>query len=192
MDLDVELDMEKKNSRLNNLVAITVALLSIFLALTKIKDDNIVEAMLKSQSNAVDTWNEYQAKKIKQHLMELGQGEAVLFDLNSTGIAKKTAQEHAKIFSDQLADYKLQEKEIKEKAESFEKRYEELEYRNDQFHLADAVLSIALALLAVTALTEKRWLLYFAWVFTGLGVFLSIVSFLALPFHPDWFIGLLK
>src|SRR6266487_5317596 len=58
--------------RLNNLVAISVALLAAFMAVTKVKDDNIVQAMLQAKSDAVDTWGEYQAKRIKHHVVELG------------------------------------------------------------------------------------------------------------------------
>ena len=42
--------------RLNTLVAVFVALLATFMAVTKVKDDNIVQAMLQAKSDAVDTW----------------------------------------------------------------------------------------------------------------------------------------
>ena len=46
----------------------TVALVSVFMAVTKVKDDNIVQAMLQTKSDAVDSWNEYQSKKLKHHM----------------------------------------------------------------------------------------------------------------------------
>src|SRR6185369_6837370 len=71
-NLQDRLDLSEAKNRLNNWVAITVAIVSVFMAVTKVKDDNIVQAMLQTKSDAVDTWNEYQAKKVKQHMAELG------------------------------------------------------------------------------------------------------------------------
>ena len=61
--------------RFNNWVAIAVALLAAFMAITKVKDDNLVQAMLQAKSDAVDTWSEYQSKRIKHHLSELGRDQ---------------------------------------------------------------------------------------------------------------------
>ena len=71
-DLQDRLDLSEAKNRLNNLVAISVAIISVFMAVTKVKDDNIVQAMLQAKSDAVDTWNEYQSKKLKHHMAELG------------------------------------------------------------------------------------------------------------------------
>lgn len=57
MDLDIGTDND--NKRLNRLVAITVVLLSVFGAVTKIKDDNILQAMQKAKSESVDAGAEY-------------------------------------------------------------------------------------------------------------------------------------
>src|SRR5436190_7804913 len=77
METPKEINAESKTSgRLNSLVAISVALLAAFMAVTKVKDDNIVQAMLQAKSDAVDTWGEYQAKRIKHHLEELGRDQA--------------------------------------------------------------------------------------------------------------------
>src|SRR5437773_5775194 len=54
--------------RLNIAVALAVALLATFMGITKVKDDNIVQAMLQVKSDAVDTWSEFQAKSRKQHV----------------------------------------------------------------------------------------------------------------------------
>ena len=60
--MDVEIGTDSANRRLNRLVAITVVILSVFGAVTKIKDDNIVQAMQKAKSESVDAWAEYQAR----------------------------------------------------------------------------------------------------------------------------------
>jgi hypothetical protein len=55
---------------------VRAAILAAFMAVTKVKDDNIVQAMLQAKSDAVDTWNEYQSTRLKHHLLELGHDQA--------------------------------------------------------------------------------------------------------------------
>ena len=57
MDADVKTD--GSNRRLNNLVAVTVVILSVFMAVSKIKDDNVTQAMQKAKQESVDAWAEY-------------------------------------------------------------------------------------------------------------------------------------
>src|SRR5438552_15687118 len=88
----------KSSSRLNNLVAISVALLAAFMAVTKVKDDNIVQAMLQAKSDAVDSWGEYQAKRIKHHLVELGHDQA-------TAMRANAPPQSATVLEDELKRY---------------------------------------------------------------------------------------
>jgi hypothetical protein len=60
-----------------------------------------------------------------------------------------------------------------------------LNVRHDQFDLAEAGISVAIALLGVTALTGKRWLLGFAGVFLGVGVLFGLAGFLNWNIHAD-------
>src|SRR5436305_12494727 len=57
--------------RLNMRVALAVAILATFMGVTKVKDDNIVQAMLQAKSDAVDTWAQFQAKSTKEHLSQV-------------------------------------------------------------------------------------------------------------------------
>src|SRR5213079_1513211 len=67
---------ENSRDRFNNWIAVSVAILAAFMAVTKVKDDNTVQAVLQAKSDAVDSWNEYQSKRIKHHLVELGHDQA--------------------------------------------------------------------------------------------------------------------
>ena len=142
--------------RLNMWVAVSVALLATFMAVTKVKDDNIVQAMLQAKTDAVDTWSEYQAKRIKEHLLELARNQAIVF--RST-VAKQAApiwDEQVKHYESEIARYRKEEGELKDKARSFEKQYDALNFRDDQFDLSDAVLSVSIATLAMTSLTQRN------------------------------------
>ena len=130
--------------RLNSLVAITVAVLAAFMGITKIKDDNIVQAMQQAKINAVDTWGEYQAKKIKHHLAE--QSLTHLDALQLLAPTNATAQFQAlrERYEANVLRYTREEKELMDKARAFEADYDRLNYRDDQFDLSDALLAIAL------------------------------------------------
>lgn len=47
-DLQERLDLSEAKNRLNNWVAISVAIISVSMAITKVKDDNIVQKDRKS------------------------------------------------------------------------------------------------------------------------------------------------
>src|SRR5512143_3426681 len=61
---------QESNSRLNNAVAVLVALVATSMALFNIKDGNVVQAMAQAQAASIDTWSYYQSKSTKQHMAE--------------------------------------------------------------------------------------------------------------------------
>jgi len=70
--MDADVKTESADKRLSDLVAITVVILSVFMAISKVKDDNINQAMQKAKSELVDAWAEYQSSRIKLHVDENG------------------------------------------------------------------------------------------------------------------------
>jgi len=181
---DLMTEKDSKN-RLNNWVAVSVAILAAFMAVTKVKDDNIVQAMLQAQSSAVDTWSEYQSTRLKQHMMELGKDQAQA--LRSAAQAQTAPQldEQVKHYDSEINRYTQESKDLQDKAHGFEAQYDALNFRDDQFDLSDAALSVALAMLAVTALTGKRWLLWASLAFAGLGLIMGLAGLFGLHIHPD-------
>jgi uncharacterized protein DUF4337/F pilus assembly protein of type IV secretion system len=191
-DLRDDLAAAQARNRLNNWVAVSVAILSAFMAVTKVKDDNIVQAMLQTKSDAVDSWNEYQAKKLKHHLAELGLRQAQALKTLAPGKGDGVLAVQAREYQATISRYEKEEEQLKKKAREFEAQYDALNYRDDQFDLSDALLSVSLALLAVTALTSKRQLFAFSWVFAGFGVLVGCSGLLGLHLHPDWLTRLLS
>ena len=173
MENPADINGGEAQNRLNNAVAVMVAIVAAFMAVTKVKDDNIVQAMLQAKSDAVDTWSEYQSKRIKQHLEELGRDQSQM-------LRASVPAESAARLDEQT------------KARGLEAQYDALNYRDDQFDLSDAALSVALAMLAVTALTGKRWLLWASLLFAGFGVLMGLAGLFGLHLHPDWLTKLLS
>jgi len=177
-------------SNLNGLVAVTVAIVATFIAVCNVKDGNIVQAMEQAQASGVDEWSYFQAKGTKLNIAESARDQLVL----QREIAGSSMTPEARALVDKkLADYDAkihlyeQEKaDIKKTAEGFQKEYDRLNTHDDQFDMSEALNSVAIALLGITALTRKRRLLYVAWTFAGLGVVLGIAGFAGLGFHPDF------
>lgn len=191
-NLQERLDRSEAKNRLNNWIAISVAIISVFMAITKVKDDNIVQAMLQAKSDAVDTWNEYQAKKIKQHMAELGVNQVKALQVVSQGKGTLELVSQQKQYQDSITRYQTEEDALAKKAKGFEKQYDDLNFRDDQFDLSDATLSISLAMLAIAALTGKRKLLVLAWIFAGFGLLMGLAGLMELSLHPSALVKLLS
>ncbi len=184
---------ENTGSRdMGDFIGITVALLSAFMAVTKVKDDNLVQAMMQAKSDAVDTWSEYQSKKIKHHMMEMGRNEARDMSLLAPGVAIDSIQSQIKNYSEEINKYDQEEKSLLIRAKDFESRYDILNNRDDQFDISDAALSISLGVLGIAALTRKRWLLGLSWFFGGFGLIMGLAGLLGWAIHPDWLVKLLS
>jgi hypothetical protein len=100
--------------------------------------------------------------------------------------------EQARDYQANITRYQGEEELLKKKAKGFEAQYDALNFRDDQFDLSDAALSISLALLAVTALTGKRQLFAFSWLFAGFGVLMGVAGLYGFSLHPDWLTKLLS
>src|SRR5262245_59662490 len=176
----------ESKDRLTNWVAISVALLAAFMAVTKIKDDNIVQAMLKSKSDAVDTWSEYESKRIKHHLLELGRDQNIALRETEAKQSSTTLDGQLKHYESEIARYQKEEGELQQKARGYESQYDALNYRDDQFDLSDAALSISIAMLGVTASDRKERCVWRALVVGGCGVVLGKAGLAGLRIHPGW------
>jgi hypothetical protein len=186
-----EPEAEGDNRRLNRLVAVTVVILSVFLAVSKVKDDNVVQAMQKAKQESVDAWAEYQAARIKLHVDENALGTLRL--LETTGnVDKALAAKQVAEYEADIAKYQARSKETRTKAEALEAEYDRLNTIDDQFDLSEAFLAIAIAVAAVAALTEFYSLLVLSWVSGGIGVAFGLSGFLGWGLRPEFLVKLLS
>jgi hypothetical protein len=167
---------EIHDRRLNRAVAITVVILSVTMALTNIKDGNIVQNMQQAQATQVDSWNEYQATRLKLHMEEIAQAQA------GSSAARATQQ---------IAKYARESAILKAQAQAARDDYDHNNFRDDQFDLSDGLASIALATTAISALVELWWLLYVGWIAGGLSILFMVAGFAQLPIHPNAIISFL-
>ena len=169
---------------LGSTVALLVALAATCMALASVKDRNITLRMNQAQAKAIDTWNYYQAKSMKQNLAESTLDELMALN-TSTAAGAAEVGKRIDNYKKSVSRYEHEKGEVKEEAEGYEKKYEALNQQHDLFDLCDAALSVAIALLGVTALTRKRSLLAVAAVFLVAGAFFGVAGFMNLPIHPE-------
>jgi Domain of unknown function (DUF4337) len=180
----------RDNSRLNMTVAITVALLSTVMGVCKVKDDNIVQAMQQAQANKLDHWAFYQARNIRE---EVARATLVQLKIQAADAHDPERFKPAIVSYEQLlVEQEKKKLELKEQSEKDQKDYDAANFRDDQFDLSDAFLALAVALLAVTALTGQRWLYGAAMVPTLFGVVMGLAGLCGWGIHPSWLTSLLS
>jgi hypothetical protein len=183
---------EARLARLNALVAITVAVLATFMGICKVKDDNIVQAMQQAQADKIDHWGYYQARNLRQEVAEATVAQLTLSRLGAPATAQAGYDAAIAKYQAVAADQAKKKDEVKAQAEQDQKTYDSLNFRDDQFDLSDAAIAIAIALLAVTALT-RLWPLYWVSLLpTGYGFLMGLAGLTGLPWHPDALIKLLS
>jgi hypothetical protein len=184
--MELELKLE---SELGAMVAVTVVVLSVFMAITKLKDENIIQGMQHTQVSAVDNWNEYQAERIKLHIDE-NDSAALRLRTGLVGADATALGAEVKRLSDKLDHYGKASTALAKAAKADEARYQDLNSRHDQFDIADALCSIALALSAVAALANRRLLLFIGWGVGGAGVLMGVAGLASWNIHPEWLASL--
>lgn len=190
--VDTQNDAPAAGKKLNATVAITVALLATFMGICKVKDDNITQSMQQAQANRVDHWAFYQARNVRE---EVAKSTVVQLRLAAAGkpaaeqaAYREAIQQYEKISQDQAA----KKADAKAQAEQDQKTYDAANFKDDQFDLSDALLAIAISLLAITALTQL-WALYFtALVPTAFGVVMGLSGLAGWDLHPQALIALLS
>ncbi|MBS1565044.1 MAG: DUF4337 domain-containing protein [Bacteroidetes bacterium] len=164
-------------SKINSIVAIFVSITATFMALCNVKDGNVVQAMSQAQAHAIDAWSYFQAKSTKQSIAENSLQMLQLQKAPDSVIHKYEAK---------IKGYEKEKAEIKTEAEGYEKEYNDINVFDDQFDMTDALLTISIAMFGITALTQKRWLLWFAASVSALGILFGLTAFLHISLHSDF------
>ena len=182
-------------SPLNAIVAISVAVTATFTALCNVKNSNIVQAMAQEQAEAVDAWAYYQSKSTKENIAQSALDQLQLqrdLTANPSPEARALMDKKLAEYTERVKHYEADKATIQKTAEEHRAQYDHLNVHDDQFDMAEALMSIGIALFGVTALTQKRPLLVTALVFAGLGALMGLAGFAGWNLHPNFLAGLLS
>lgn len=157
-------------SRLNGAVAIAVALLSCLMGLCDLQAGHLNHAMQRLQAEVNDHWAFYQARNLRE---EVARAALAQIRLQAAGLPERERGAHDEAiaaYEGTAARQAEQKQRVRQQAEAAQQRYAGLSARSEHFYRAEASLSIAIALLAITALTQRRWLFGVAMLASLLGV----------------------
>ena len=169
---------EAGKSRINSMVALLVAIAATVMALCNVKDGNIVQAMSQAQAHTLNAWSYFEAKSTKQNI--------TLNALETVKLLNRAGNDSLiKMYEEKIARYEKEKAEIKQQAEGFQKEYDDLNLFDDQFDMTEALLTITIAMLGITSLTQKKWLLYFSAGVGLIGILLGLTAFMKISLHSD-------
>jgi hypothetical protein len=180
--MEFEVSAQARDKALNRRVAMTVVIFSVAMGLCNIKDANIVQAMQQAKSDSVDRWAEYQATKTKWHIAETALSEIRVV------AGQRPAPEAIRALAAlkrEMDKYRTSAPLLAKQARGFAERYDQLNVHDDQFDASEALLSTAVSVAAVAALTENFAALLGSWTFGLMGLFMGACGFAALAFHPQ-------
>ncbi len=175
----------KAKNHLNTWVAITVALIATFMGLCSVKDGNIVQAMQQNQADKIDNWNFYQARNIRETVYQSTADQLKLMAMSAPPAMKAQYEKQISAYEKKAAEQEEKKKQQKTDAEKADKDYNTWNIHDDQFDLSEALLSLAIALLATTALTNKRALYFVALVPTFFGVLMGLAGLIGWSLHSN-------
>ncbi len=144
-------------------VAVSTAFMAALAALGSLMAGHHSNEALIGQLKASDQWAYYQAKGIKYEI------------LHSTNRLDKDGAEAAQIKTD-MAKYKTEQADIKEKAEAAEKESEEHLQKHIAISRCVTLFQIAIAISAISIVTAKRFLWYIAVVLTISGAVMFAIG----------------
>jgi hypothetical protein len=170
--------VEQRKSRLNAWVAITVALLATFLGICQVKAGNIAQAMQQAQAKSIDHWAWYQFRKVRSEIFQSTADQLRLQALSAPIRVREEYDRQIAAYRSRADEQKAEMKKTQAEAEGFDKEYDALNVHDDQFDQSEAFISLSLALLALTALTQKRWLFGLAMVPITFGVLMGLAGLL--------------
>ena len=181
----------KRASKLNTIVAASVAIAATFMAVCNVKSGNVVQAMSKTQVDIVDTWSFFQAKSTKQGLAEAAVAQLVIERSRVPPEELAKLETEIGLYKERVDRYEKEKTDLQSKVDALEKEYERLRVKDDQFDISESLVSVGIALLGITALTQKRWMLFVAGAFAGFGALVGLAGFAGWNLRPQWLADLL-
>ncbi|MFZ2030862.1 MAG: DUF4337 domain-containing protein [Vitreimonas sp.] len=166
-----EQEESESDRRFNNLIAISIAFVATFMALSAIKSGNLDKAIAQTQAERIDNWAWYQAVRVREDMgtYELSNLQRLQRNAHDAGERARLATEIT-AQNGEIAHIRQRKDEVQTLARRSDSDLASMQPLGDQYDLSDALLSIATALLAICALARVRWLFWFSLIPAAAGL----------------------
>ena len=151
--------------------------------------------MQQKQADRNNSWAWYQARNLREAVYEFASDELSLTRPNESADDRKAREGKAAEYKRRTEDQARKKEDQKKEAEQADVEYKALNAKDDQFDICEATLTLALALMGVTALVKKRWLFWFALVPAAIGVIMGVAGFMGMDTDfaaVRWVMGILS
>jgi hypothetical protein len=133
-------------------ISLAISILAVLVAMVTVVGHRTHTEAVLMQGKATDTWNEYQAKKIRMESLSVVVDQ---MSLQATVDAKATAAKIAE-YKDHIAKWKEDLKEETDTAKEYEEKVERAEAKAVRFDIGEALLQISVVLSSITLFTRRR------------------------------------
>lgn len=147
-------------------LALTTVIFAVCATLSTFKGGGFSTRSLMNQQKASDQWSFFQSKSIKSYLFEM-QKESIELQYDAMTSEKLISKEKANYlekkidyYKEKLEQYGKEKKEIKVKAEEFEKIRDDSKSHSERFGIAVIFLQVSILLSSISALTKRKYLWY--------------------------------
>ncbi|HEV2272996.1 MAG TPA: DUF4337 domain-containing protein [Acidobacteriaceae bacterium] len=154
-------------------VAFAMSLLAVLVAITTLLGHRASTDAVLAQARASDQWNEYQAKRIRQHEAMLSSDLLSTLPLADTAAGADLKARYHK----NIEQWTAEVKEEAAQAHEFEAEVRRAERRANRFDLGEALLEIGLVITSISLLTRQRVYAFLGCAFGAAGVISAGLAF---------------
>jgi len=180
-------EKDASSELLNNIVAITIAILATFLALSAIKGGNIAQAIEQASAERNNSWAWYQAVRVREDMSTYVLADLNRLQRNAAPNSEEATRLAAEITEQEAEVGRVRERkdEVQARAVAAEEEFAGLSVIDDQYDLSTALISIAMSLLAVCVLAKARWLFAFSMLPALAGVGVGVMAMMRIPLEAE-------
>ncbi|MGA2761140.1 MAG: DUF4337 domain-containing protein [Candidatus Cybelea sp.] len=157
-------------------IGLSTAILAVFAAIAALQSSNLVNEALIHQIKASDTWAEYQADRQKDHVYTIALNG--LLDAAPAVRATKAAAARIAEYRVKVAGESRKETALSDSAKDLERETEDEMRKHHAFEYSVALLQVAIAVGAVSALTRVKPIWYLSLLIGAIGSAFCVVGFI--------------
>lgn len=155
-------------------ISLAISILAVMVAMVTVLGHRTHTEAVLMQGKATDTWNEYQAKKIRMESLMVVADQMVL---QPTTDAKGTAAKLAE-YKAHIAKWNDDLKEGSDKAKEYEAEVKRAEEKAVRFDIGEALLQISVVLSSITLFTRKRSFFFGGLSLGAVGLIVALTAWL--------------